>query len=102
MKKKLPPKPPVVSLEDLRQLGAAVRTLQTLNIESVGEARVFAAALEGDDGKTIGEIVKSTGMPFSTVSRVAWALEQRNLVSYGAHATDRRKKIVRANVQAIA
>lgn len=52
-------------------------------------------------GTTIGAIVKATKMPFSTVSRVAFSLERRGMLTYGPHPTDRRKKVVRANLAAL-
>lgn len=81
----------------LANLAASVALLRTNGFETLTEAAIFCAALAGD--QTMASIVKALKLPFSTVSRVAYSLEQRGLLSYAPHPTDRRKKIVRANVE---
>lgn len=80
------------------------RTVHMLNasgFETIAEAIVFCEALLPD--QTLAAVHKKTGMPFSSLSRIAWGLTQapRRLLSYIEHPTDRRKKILRANVEAL-
>ncbi len=72
----------------------SVRTLRKLGIATMLEASVFCEAASSHDA-TLGEIARTIGLPFSSVSRAAYELEQRGLVRYEAHPTDRRKKIIR-------
>ena len=87
--------PPRISLEQAATIAEALDILSKLKIESIPEAAVFCqAALKKD--ATLSSIVETLGLPFSSVSRVAFVLEQRGLLRYEPHPTDRRKKIVRA------
>jgi DNA-binding MarR family transcriptional regulator len=93
---------PVLALkaEDLIRLGAAVRVLRGSGLETLTEAAILALAAEPE--VTIAQMVKTLGVPFSTLSRVAWSMSERGLVRYEKHPTDRRKKFVRANLEGAA
>lgn len=86
---------------DVAQFALTVHVLNASGFETVAQAIVFCEALLPD--MTLASIHKKTGMPFSTLSRLAWDLSQapRRLVTYVDHPTDRRKKIIRANVEAL-
>ena len=84
---------------ELAHLPAAIETLRKNGFESMTEAGIFCAVLAEET--TIATIVKKLKLPFSTVSRVAYALEQRGLLTYTPHPTDRRKKLVHANLGAL-
>jgi DNA-binding MarR family transcriptional regulator len=75
-----------------------VRAMSKHEISSVEELNVYVTALKASviDAKpmTLAQIVKATKIPFSTASRMAWALSQRGLIKYQAHPTDRRKKLL--------
>lgn len=65
--------------------------------ETFTEARIFFRVAAGDlegNPPTLADIVKLTGSPFSTTSRIVFALHLRGLLDYTNHATDRRKKIL--------
>jgi DNA-binding MarR family transcriptional regulator len=78
-------------------LADSVALLRTNGFETITEAAIFCAAL--GEPTTLAQITKSLKLPFSSASRIAWALEQRGLLSYHAHPTDRRMKLIRANVE---
>jgi DNA-binding MarR family transcriptional regulator len=79
------------------RIADSVRALRKLGIDSMAEAAVFCEAASTAES-TLGSIARTLTFPVSTVSRVAYALEQRGLVRYEPHPTDRRKKFLRANV----
>ena len=84
---------------DVGQFAFAIHVLNESGFETVAEAIVFCEALLPD--VTLADIHKKTGMPFSTLSRLAWGLSQRRLLSYVEHPTDRRKKIIRGNMEVL-
>jgi DNA-binding MarR family transcriptional regulator len=73
----------------------SVRTFRKLGIATMLEADVYCAAASYEDA-TLGTIASTISLPFSSVSRAAYELEQRGLLRYEPHPSDRRKKIVRA------
>jgi DNA-binding MarR family transcriptional regulator len=87
-----------VSAEHVARMVESVRMLRKLGIATLLEAAVFCEAASSQDA-TLGAIARTIGLPFSSVSRAAFELEQRGLVRYEPHPTDRRKKIVRAGTE---
>ncbi len=89
-----------------QQLLAIANWLAQIKLETVTEARiVFAiAAAQDDKPHTLASLVKLLGIPFSTMSRIVWALTEEGgdvgVIEYASHPTDRRKKLLRARVQA--
>jgi DNA-binding MarR family transcriptional regulator len=75
--------------------------LATAGIETLTEARVLFAATEGNDMPSVGMLVDRTGLPFSTVSRVAWKLLERGWFKYET-GNDRRAKYIRVNLDRLA
>ena len=61
------------------------------------EARVLSAT--SAEPVSIATVVKALRSPFSTISRVAWELSERDLLTYERHPTDRRKKLLRSNLE---
>lgn len=61
------------------------------------------AAAQDDKPHTLASLVKLLGIPFSTMSRIVWALTEDGgdigVVHYAKHPTDRRKKLLRATAQ---
>jgi len=95
---------PAVIATAVHQIHAAITMLRANGFDSLGEAAVFStAAIAHVDGKPVGlsDIVRSLKMPFSSASRLAWGLVERGLLSYESHASDRRRKVIRANVEAL-
>ena len=77
----------------------ALRIMRHSGFDLVSEASVFFEVLcEQKAGRqpTVGDVVRLTGYPFSTVSRLCWTLHQRGLFAYEADPKDRRHKILRA------
>jgi hypothetical protein len=68
------------SAGELVSLADSVALLRTNGFESIVEASIFCAVL--GEPKTLAEIVKELRLPFSTVSRVAWDLYGRELLTY--------------------
>jgi DNA-binding MarR family transcriptional regulator len=99
------PKPdPAVIAAAMRQMAAAVATLRTNGFASLAEADVFCTAAVSEVAgvrMSLTDIVESTKLPFSTASRLAWDLHERGLFSYEEHASDRRRKLIRANIGAL-
>jgi DNA-binding MarR family transcriptional regulator len=86
-----------ISTDQAATIVEALDLLSKLGIESIAEAAVFCHAALNKDA-TLTQIVRELRAPFSSVSRVVYQLERRGLVHYDPHPTDRRVKIVRANV----
>lgn len=93
-----PTSPPRPAIETLR---ASIVALQAAKIETMAEAAIFCDAATHPD-TTLAGIVRRLHVPFSTASRVLWSMSQRGLISYQKHPTDRRKKLIVANVQRVA
>ncbi len=87
----------------VEQLSNVVTALRANGFETLAEAAVFCcAATATAKGKlgTVGELSRITKLPATLVSRVVWDLSQRGLLEYTAHSTDRRRKLVRAKLDA--
>ncbi len=85
------------------QLSDAVTALRTNGFESLTAAALFCVAASATaNGAPIGvsEISRLTKLPISTVSRLLWEMSQRGLLEYTTHITDRRMRLVRANLDA--
>jgi len=77
----------------------ALRVMRHSGFELLSEATVFFEVLrEQQAGRrpTVGDVVRLTGFPFSTTSRLCWNLHERGLFAYEADPKDRRHKILRA------
>lgn len=101
MKNKQPPSELTAAV--LQQIAAGVTALRKNDFDTLSQAAVYcAAAIATAAGQPldVSEIRRSTGIPITTVSRVLWGLNQRGLVTYVAHATDRRKRLVHAKLEA--
>lgn len=89
--------PPLTNAE-LEALPRVVSILRRNGFDSILEAHVFARVLSAP--ATLAEINREVnGPPFSTLSRVAFSLEQRGFLKYTPHPSDRRKKIIVAVVE---
>lgn len=95
-KKKTTPQIAAANIPTLRE---SIVTLRKHGITSLEEARLFCEAASLPE-PTLVNITKALGMPFSSASRIAYALEQRGLLAYVPHATDRRKKLLVASLRA--
>ena len=87
----------------VEQLSNAVTALRANGIETVSEATVFcAAATATANGAPSGvsEISRATKLPISTVSRLIWDMSRRGLLEYMTDSKDRRKRLVRAKLDA--
>lgn len=91
-----------VTLLNKSSIDEGLRTttlLRGLKFASIDQGHMYfivaSNQLAGKD-MTIADVVKEMEMPFSTASRIAFDLVQNQLFRYENHATDRRKKIVRA------
>lgn len=73
---------------------AIIDGMVSRNMTTLLEARVYLLiAVHGP--RTLAQIVKELGAPFSTVSRVVWNMHDAlGLVDYERHDTDRRKKLI--------
>ena len=85
------------------QLCEAVATLRANHFEILSEARVFcavaAATLDGALSK-VTEISRVTRLPLSTVSRLILDMSKRGLLEYTTDSKDRRRRLVRAKLEA--
>ena len=85
------------------QLANAVTALRANGFETLSEAVVYcAAATATANGAPSGvsEISRVAELPISTVSRLLWEMSQRGLLEYTTHINDRRRKLVRAKLEA--
>jgi len=89
--------------QQIRSMAQACRQLHELGFNTVAEALVFFATAEATNGTApnVTAIRDRTGLPMSTVSRVAWGLRDRGLFDYEPDPKDRRQTVVRANVGAL-
>ena len=81
---------------------ALCRSLDEAGIATLTEARVLFAATEGADMPNISDLVKRTGLPFSTVSHTAWKLLKGKWFKYEVDPQDRRKRCIRVNLERLA
>jgi DNA-binding MarR family transcriptional regulator len=72
--------------------------LRKHNVDTIAEAIVLFAVADAEERPSLAEVVKSCDMPFSTVSRVVWALHKAGLVKYVADPKDRRIKRLEADL----
>lgn len=99
--RKITPADPAVVAAKISNVGVAIAALAAADIQTIAEARLYVAVATDE---TIGKRVsvmnygKQLGMPLSTISRVSYALVKRNVLSYEDHPTDRRMKLVRADL----
>lgn len=84
--------------KEVRSAQALCKSLDEAGIATLTEARVLFAATEGDDLPSVGDLVKRTGLPFSTVSRVAWKLLEGGWFKYESNPKDRRVKAIRVDL----
>ena len=81
----------------------ALKLLQAKGIQTVTEVLVlFFVAEHAEDPPTLAVITRELRMPFSTVSRVLYSLHQAGYIQYTNHATDRRKKLLTADLTKLA
>ena len=88
--------------KEIDRLSNAVTALRANGFESLTEADVFcraAGGLPNGEPLDVSEICRATGLPISTGSRLVWGLHERGLLEYVPHATDRRRKLIRAKVE---
>jgi DNA-binding MarR family transcriptional regulator len=68
---------------------SVVELLQGNGIKTVNEAAIVGAlAVKGP--LTMTELQRAVGFPYTSVSRVAWSLRERGLLSHQSDGTDRR------------
>jgi DNA-binding MarR family transcriptional regulator len=85
------------------ELVAGLDALRANGFKTTAESAVFCAAARATivgEPPDLGEISDATQIPYTSVSRILWDLSQRGLVEYGADAADRRRKVIRAKVEA--
>ena len=87
----------------VEQLCNAVGTLRANQFDTLAEAAVFCAAAAATAKGTlrgVTEISRVTKLLNSTVSRLLWEIGQRGLLEYTTDITDRRKRLIRAKLDA--
>ena len=88
--------------KEVRAAKALCKSLDEAGISTLTEARVLFAATEGDELPNVGDLVKRTGLPWSTVSRVGWMLVEGGWFKYEVDPTDRRVRGIRVNLERLA
>ena len=87
--------------EAISKLSEALQMLRSNGFESLLEATVYFIVVEAELAGSYIDI--STGAqradaPISTFSKVVWTLYERGLIRYEPDVTDRRRKVLRANL----
>lgn len=80
----------------------ALTKLQAKGIETVTEVLVLFFVVEAAEPPTLADVTRELRMPFSTVSRILYGLHQAGFISYLNHKTDRRKKLLTADLTKLA
>lgn len=88
-----------ISAKQVAELARATRTFRACGFTTIAEAAVFCEAAEQTDA-TISSIAETLAIAYTRVSRIVYGLEQGGWLRYESHSTDRRKKVIRANVSA--
>jgi DNA-binding MarR family transcriptional regulator len=81
----------------LARLPNGIAALRKGGFKTIDEASVFCAALAKPT--TIRDMEQNLGMTCVTISRVVFRLFERGWLTYSAHPTDRRKKLISAVVE---
>lgn len=87
--------------KEVRSAQVLCKSLDEAGIATLTEARVLFAATEGDELPCVSDLVTRTGLPFSTVSRVAWKLLKGGWFKYVDDPKDRRIRAIRVNLDRI-
>lgn len=86
----------------IETLAVTVTALRANGFESLTEADIFCTAAGGlpnGEPMDLSEICRALKLPISTGSRLVWGLHERGLLEYVPHASDRRRKLVRAKLE---
>lgn len=90
-----------IDREAISKLSEALSLLRANGFESLLEATVYFSVLEAELAGAYLDVTagaRLTGTPISTFSRIAWNLHERGLIHYERDATDRRRRVMRANL----
>ena len=91
--------------EAISKLSAALSLLRENGFESLLEVTVYFAVLEAELAGSYLDVTACatlTETPLSTFSRIAWNLHERGLIRFEGDARDRRRKVMRANLDTAA
>ena len=87
----------------ISKLSRALDMLRANGFESLTEAAIYFSVVEAELAGNYLDVstgAKLTETPVSTFSRIAWSLHERGFFRYERDAADRRRRVMRANLDA--